>query len=196
MMGFEHIGPRFAEWAVERLAHGDIDAAVALCRAGIRTYPRYATGYLILGRCYESQGKPAEALIAYRDAARLQPGIESLQAALQRVTPAGTAPPSTGSAQGESAVEYMLRQLQQVKQRMPPVTGELPGRRDEAARDRDMPIVSATIAEILVQQGEYKEAVATYRRLIRQRPDEAGRHSERLAELERLLQGIDKLGQS
>ena len=47
-----------------------------------------------------------------------------------------------------------------------------------------------------MQQGEYKEAVAAYRLLIEQRPDEAGRYRERLTAVEKLLQGVDKLGEA
>lgn len=196
MAPLENIGPRFAEWAAERLSHGDIQGAVALCRAGIHAFPRYATGYLILGRCLESVEKPGDALEAYREADRLQPGIVSLQDALARAARNSEKMEMAAVHSGETGVEYMLRQLQQVKQRIPPVTGEVAPREDVHAADTDIPIVSATIAEILVQQGEYEEAVAAYRKLIQQRPAEAGRHSERLAELERLLQRIDKLGEA
>jgi tetratricopeptide (TPR) repeat protein len=56
-------------------------------------------------------------------------------------------------------------------------------------------IVTVTLAEIYAKQGEYREALEAYRKLLQQCPDEAGRHAVRIAELERLLQGADKLRQ-
>jgi len=59
-----------------------------------------------------------------------------------------------------------------------------------------VPIVSPTLAEIYASQGRYREAIEAYNRLAQQRPADAGRYRERLAELEKLLQGIDKLGEA
>jgi lipopolysaccharide biosynthesis regulator YciM len=55
-------------------------------------------------------------------------------------------------------------------------------------------IVTATLAEIYARQGEYGQAVEAYRMLIRRSPASAGLFAERLAELERLLQGAHEPG--
>jgi predicted Zn-dependent protease len=45
-------------------------------------------------------------------------------------------------------------------------------------------IVTATLAEIYANQGEYQAAIAAYMRLREQHPEEAGRYDRRIAQLE------------
>ena len=211
MPGGEHTAPRFAERAVELLENGHTTAALSLCLGGTTAFPDYATGHWVLGRCYEMMGRPQEAALRYRQVDRMLPGLEAVAEAVRRVgSPAATPAPT---AEGESGIEFMLRQLQSAKQRgiqiSPSTQPEKPqstdigaawsddrGETDAEGKTKDAPIVTATLAEIYVQQGEYKEAVAAYRLLIEQRPDEAGRYRERLTAVERLLQGVDKLGEA
>lgn len=213
MPGGEHTAPRFAERAVELLEKGHTTAALSLCLGGTTAFPDYATGYWVLGRCYEMMGRPEEAASRYRQVDRMLPGLEAVAEAMRRVgSPAATATPAPG-AEGESGIEFMLRQLQSAKQRglqISPSTqperkresdagatwSDGHGETDAEGKTKDAPIVTATLAEIYVQQGEYKEAVAAYRLLIEQRPDEAGRYRERLTAVERLLQGVDKPGEA
>jgi len=107
----------------------------------------------------------------------------------------------------------MLHQLQSAKQQgsltpVPPPEGdngstEVDAKPSDARtgpmsaiRAEHFPILTATLAEIYTQQGEYKEAAEAYRLLIQQRPDEAGRYRERLAAVEKLLEGVDKPGEA
>ncbi|HEX9005961.1 MAG TPA: tetratricopeptide repeat protein, partial [Bacteroidota bacterium] len=45
-------------------------------------------------------------------------------------------------------------------------------------------LVSATLAEIYVQQGQYAEAIRAYRALIERQPDERERYEKRIGEIE------------
>jgi tetratricopeptide (TPR) repeat protein len=201
MPGGEHTAPRFAERAVELLENGHTTAALSLCLGGTTAFPDYATGHWVLGRCYEMMGRPQEAASRYRQVDRMLPGLEAVAEAVRRVgSPAATPAPT---AEGESGIEFMLRQLQSAKQRginrstdIDAAWSDDRGETDAEGKTKDAPIVTATLAEIYVQQGEYKEAVAAYRLLIEQRPDEAGRYRERLTAVERLLQGVDKPGEA
>ena len=47
-------------------------------------------------------------------------------------------------------------------------------------------IVTATLAEIYATQGEYKEAIEAYKKLVSQRPIEAERYVKRITQLEEL----------
>jgi predicted Zn-dependent protease len=88
------------------------------------------------------------------------------------------------SNEKESTVEFLLRQLQESRkipplaEKTPPATG------DGTAVSRS--IVTATLAEIYVNQGEYKEAIEAYKTLMDQRPGESKRFEKRIAELEEL----------
>lgn len=198
MEGEEEHSPRFAERAVEYLARGETAEAKRLCQTGVKRFPWYATGHLVLGRCCETAGQYRAAAGCYRQVLQILPGLVVAEEALARV--------SGRPDEGESGVDFLLRQLGQVK-RPPPGTEDTgPGKggaeQAERAGDRGTgrpegqggKIVTATLAEIYALQGKYSEAVEAYRMLIRQRPGDAGRFAERLAELERLLQGAHKLG--
>jgi len=212
MAAGEHSTPRFAERAAELLEKGRVAAALSLCLGGTVKFPHYATGHWVLGRCYEMLGKPREAMVQYQHVDRLRPGLEAVAKALQRV--GGTAAPSgpAESVQGESGIEFMLRQLQTAKQRGNLTAAVHEEEGDGSAADtkpsatlaeepsthaeEHFPILTATLAEIYTQQGEYREAAEAYRQLIRQRPDQAGRYRERLAAVEKLLEGVDKPGEA
>jgi pentatricopeptide repeat protein len=64
-----------------------------------------------------------------------------------------------------------------------------------AAPKSERSIVTVTLAEIYAKQGDYREAIEAYKKLIEQRPEDTGRHAVRMNELEKLLQGADKLRQ-
>jgi tetratricopeptide (TPR) repeat protein len=164
MEGEGERSPRFAERAAESLARGETAEAKRLCQTGVERFPWYATGHLVLGRCYETAGHYRAASGCYRQVLQILPGLVVAEEALARV--------SGRPDEGESGVDFLLRQLGQVRK-----------------------IVTATLAEIYARQGEYREAVEAYRTLIRQRPEDAWRFADRLAELERLLQGAHKLSQ-
>jgi tetratricopeptide (TPR) repeat protein len=79
--------PEFAHHAADLMAEGRIEEAAEVCRTGIRMFPWYATGFLLLGSCYEIQGKPAEASEEYRNALQIHPDnyvLHRLLAALER----------------------------------------------------------------------------------------------------------------
>ncbi|MCC6398086.1 MAG: tetratricopeptide repeat protein [Bacteroidetes bacterium] len=205
----EKIVPRFGVRAAELLARGDVAAALSFCLGGTKKFPEYATGFLLLGRCYEKLGRPLEAATQYQRVDQLVPGLACVAEALRRLS-GGDASPEPGAAgPGETSIDFMLRQLQMAKPRkgiaapaamlnedaahsFPPETPP-----DRPGREGSTPhFTTVTLAEIYAQQGEYRAAVEAYRTLIQQRPDDAGRYRERLEALERLLQGVDKLGEA
>jgi tetratricopeptide (TPR) repeat protein len=188
MPAAEDISPRFVVQVMAFLGAGKTDSAIEACRAGIARYPRYATGYWVLGKCYEVQGKAAAANEQYRKVAALLPGVVTVRVAVER-----TYVPSAGPS--ASDVESMLRTLQDARRLQAAHVQEAQSAADISTPRGESAIVSATLAEIYARQGEYGAALEAYKRLIQQRPDDAGRHAERIAELEQLLQRTDKFGQ-
>jgi tetratricopeptide (TPR) repeat protein len=195
MAGGTAIEPRFAERAAGLLDRGDVPAALSVLLAGVKAYPAYATAHLLLRQCYERLGKPQDAAQQASMARRLLPGLPG-NPGTEGVTDAA-----------ENGIEFMLRQLPHVHLRPEQETAGPHGSPDERpdagklygeddVPEVAVPIVSPTLAEIYARQGKYREAIEAYRRLAQQRPAEAGRYRERLEELEKLLQGVDKLGEA
>lgn len=177
-----------------------------LCLEGTKTFPLYATGYLVLGKCYEAYGKNREALEQYQQAQQRLPDNTTLQDLVRRVEQqqeqefrtfleeqekrfqqqtaepeAPAAPgPSGGRETDESTVEYLSKRLQNVKRIQPASEPE----QTFAPEEKNLSFVTPTMAEILASQGKYEAAITAYRELLARHPDE--RHTRRLAELERL----------
>jgi len=203
----EKIVPRFAVRVTELLARGEIAAALSLCLGGTKKYPEYATGYLLLGRCYEKLGRPLEAVTQFQRVDWLVPRLECVAEALRRLSGGDATPGPAATAQGETSIDFMLRQLQMAKPRRGIATPAATPEEDrtpapetppeQSKREGSAPhFMTVTLAEIYAQQGEYRAAVEAYRTLIQQRPDDAGRFRERLEALEKLLQGVDKPGEA
>jgi tetratricopeptide (TPR) repeat protein len=202
--------PEFAHRAAELMAQGQFEEAAEVCRVGIRIFPWYATGFLLLGSCYQAQGKVAEAAVEYHNALQIHPdnyALHRLVASLDRplhdvpvqrplpppvepVPPVEEVPAQVHAhvveQSDENGVEFLIRRLQEAKTAPPPAvpsSSEREGSRGTPAGSR---IVTVTLAEIYAHQGEYAEAARAYRRLIEQRPDEADRFERRAIELEEL----------
>ena len=188
------ISPRFVVHATAFLTAGNIERAIEACRAGIALYPWYATGYWVLGKCYEAQGSLVAAGEQYREVAKRLPGIAAVDSAVER-TGAGRKGPAVTGENSETEVDQLLRKLREAKRQIPSPSGEETPQVDISASQGENTIVSVTLAEIYAKQGKYREALEAYKKLIQQRPDEAGRHAVRIAELELLLQGLNKLRQ-
>lgn len=203
--------PWFARVAAEVLEHGDAAKALALCARGRRQFLRYPAGQFVLARCYQALGRRAEAILEYEqvlaifpanaavryrlDAVRVEEDLE-FEAFAARRRPQllrerdSIAPDRYGASPGvpgrESGVDFLLKQLQEVKK-----SARAGGVAEENVASREAgegtgKIVTATLAEIYASQKEYKEAIRAYRRLIEQRPSDAERFAQRVRELEDL----------
>jgi tetratricopeptide (TPR) repeat protein len=202
--------PLFARLASHYLAEGRLDRAVELCRQGLKHFPDYAAGRLVLGRALEGQGRSVEALLEYRKALRAVPdnptvvtlvraaeqkeqesfrvfaeeSARRLQEKRQAVSfeefVAEEPPPAEGTA------EFVLRRMQLAHTPVapkPPEPVAPPAGPPQSAGPR---IVTATLAEIYASQGEYREAVDAYKKLREQNPSEGSRYDRRIAELTEL----------
>jgi tetratricopeptide (TPR) repeat protein len=207
--------PWFARIASDLLDSGDIKEALRMCMEGARLFPRYTTGRLVLGKCYEALGSNVEAMLEYKRVLEVFPDnalvLELLKRAEQRELQGFDAFAAEWQArlQGrkdrltfedyvgaqnpgtDQSMEQIIEQLEGAPRRIPvPDAPPAP----ETPREAPAPparFVTATLAEIYASQGEYDEAIEAYRTLAAQRPGSAERYQKRLAELEELkrLQG-------
>ena len=202
--------PWFARVAADLLDSGDIKEALRISVEGTRVFPRYTTGRLVLGRCYEALGSHVEAMLEYRRVLEVFPDNplvrELLKRAEQREEQGFDAfasewqarwqgkkdrltfeeyvgPPRAGTDQ---SMEQIIEQLESAPRRIP--VQDAPPQPEEPREAPASParFVTATLAEIYASQGEYDEAIEAYRTLAAQRPGSAGRYQKRLEELEEL----------
>ena len=199
--------PWFARLASVYLEQGETATALRVCREGMKRYPRYVTGSLILAKCYEALGRRIEAALEYRRVLEVLPDNQMVKDIVRQLerqeqvafeTFAQRRQEELGSVGGsvafeqynlsqaapqESSVDFLIKQLQEVRRSTPQGQGEQADEpqleEGEAAK-----IVTETLAEIYASQNEFHEAIKAYRKLLELRPEDAVRYEKRLAELE------------
>ncbi len=93
----------FARLAAGYLERGDAKRAMAICLEGVKRFPSYMTGRLVLGRCYMAEARYDEAAGEFRQACRLE---RRSPAALRFLADALTQ--THQSAAAESVYAYLL----------------------------------------------------------------------------------------
>jgi tetratricopeptide (TPR) repeat protein len=201
--------PSFARLASHYLKEGEVQKAVDICLEGLKHYQTYGTAHLVLGKCYQSLGRNIEAMLEYRWALKSMPDNPTVQQLLRHVEQREQESFRTFSEERaqklkdrkgtlsfekyveeekkESTTDFLLRRLQDVKKPVPQMKSE-PDSAEELQTSNVTPskIVTATLAEIYATQGEYKEAIEAYQKLVNQRPIESERYAKRIAQLEEL----------
>jgi len=89
--------------------------------------------------------------------------------------------------ENNGTVEHLTKQLQGAGRIVPSGVEGTAEEERGGTREAGSRIVTATLAEIYASQGEFREAIDAYRRLQRQRPEEAARYGRRLEQLQELL---------
>ena len=212
--------PSFARLASYYLREGQHQKAVDICLEGLKHHPQYATAHLVLGKCYEAMGRVVEAMLEYRKALKAMPDSPEVQTLLKNVEQREQESfrafseerarklkerreavtfenyAAEGTTQKESTAEFLLRRLQDVKKTAPRTDPDSLAGEEPQPQITPSKIVTATLAEIYATQGEYKEAIEAYRKLVSQRPVETERYEKRIAQLEELskLQQADHQG--
>jgi len=76
--------PWFARIAADLLESGNMKEALRVCVEGTRVFPRYTTGRLLLGRCYEALGSHVEAMLEYAHVLEVFPDNALMRELLRR----------------------------------------------------------------------------------------------------------------
>jgi len=207
--------PLFALLANEYLIAGRAEDATHLCTAGLNFYPSYTTAYWILAKCHATTGDFQSALSALQDIKSLGCDSPLIENFYQQCLMHLVSMPQPDMA--DKRIEFAARAAafeEPANADEPPMSETLPSEAplpettvaaiesagrpglsaEELAQIRPVTIedekriVSRTLAEIYATQGEYGEAILTYRLLQRERPDLASEFMERIRELNVLLQ--------
>ena len=202
--------PWFARVASGYLVKGEAAAVLKICLEGSSQFPRYSTGNLILGKCYQALGRHIEALLEFRKVLKVFPDNRTVRALVEgeeereREGFRTFVEAHAGELKGKdsltfetfvaddppadaNSVELLVRQLQGAKRIVPVDVGPAGEAGAQQTGGSSSRIVTPTLAEIYASQREFKAAIEAYKALQEQRPEEAGRYRKRIAELEDLL---------
>lgn len=191
------VDPEFARRAADLLAAGDVEGALTLARDGVERYPRYLSGFRVLAQCLQAKGATNEAILALEEAQKFLPdvpGTRDVIAALKAISAGAVSltnknRPLIDPGPREDDFEALARRIGAAE----PIRSEPPAAapRSEEAEDSmaldSGRVVSATFAEILVQQGQLAEAIRMFRILSEREEDGIQKFGARLEELEEKL---------
>lgn len=93
--------PLFARLADLYLSKNQSSEALKLCETGVQTYSSYATGYVVLGKCYLALNENSKAKLAFTQAMHLSPFNQVARKLLSEIVSAADESPE--SAVGESS---------------------------------------------------------------------------------------------
>jgi tetratricopeptide (TPR) repeat protein len=103
------VSPGFARDVYRSLNEQQVDAALKLAADGVRAYPAYLGGYVLLADCYHALGHPEAAAVILDEAERRFPNRQAVHSRRHRPLPATSAPPvehaSTPEAEHTTAPE-------------------------------------------------------------------------------------------
>ncbi len=203
--------PLFARLASEYLAEGKVQEAIAMSAGGLKWFPHYPTGNLVLGKCYAALGRHTEAVVQFRKVLEALPDSGTVTgllnaslreekntfemfAAERSLALAGKKDALTideflarGMRPKETPAGGTVTELKPVRTPNARAEGEHDEEREETAAGLGGTIVTATLAEIYASQSQYREALEAYRKVAAQKPSEAARFEQRIAELEKLV---------
>lgn len=207
---FNKKSPLFVRKANAEIFANNTEAAVDILTEGLQNYPNYPSALIVLGKAYTILGKYDEALSAYQKGCNLINSEESLkyfteevadhkkQASPfeQRTRHTFTVEENTHhvesktdfdfgfseSPAGEDDLKELAEKISSAKFQ-PPKEIE-PKREEEPQTHEEVAIASETLAKIYEAQGEFKEAIDMYHRLIKKTPPKKNYFLERIAELQ------------
>lgn len=84
--------PLFARLADIYLTKNQASEALKLCEAGVQVYSSYATGYVVLGKCYLALNENSKARLAFSQALHLAPFNQVARKMLEEIPFAGEEP--------------------------------------------------------------------------------------------------------
>jgi tetratricopeptide (TPR) repeat protein len=205
--------PLFVREANTEIFANNVEKAVEILQQGLQLFPDYPTAHIVLAKALTMLGKYDEALSSYKKGCGLINSnasynffVEEVASSKKQRSAFGKIPrqsltfeqdfqdekdfpPGDGSRffKNENAFEDRLSEIAEkisaVKIQPPPDSGE-----KEEESDLDFPsevkIASETLAKIYIAQGEFKEAIEMYRRLIRKNPIKEDYFLGRISELQ------------
>ncbi|KPL16936.1 MAG: hypothetical protein AMJ92_12310 [candidate division Zixibacteria bacterium SM23_81] len=233
----------FARLADELRRSDHVEEAIELCRKGLQFHPDYASGHVVLGRCYLDRGDLQEAQEAFRGALTLDSGnilvlknlgditfrqgdlqtaaehyrrileldagnVEVREVLEELQTPQDEHPPVDPPKELSTVTEVPIfeEQLSEPQDAISRAEEEQPSSDPEAEESKLSPeetellldegdeesgkgpprgMATATLAEVYFQQGLLDQAIETYQKVLRHKPDDLA-VKERLAELKAL----------
>ncbi|HZW39530.1 MAG TPA: tetratricopeptide repeat protein [Ignavibacteriaceae bacterium] len=169
--------PLFVRKANIELEKNNIEEAIEILTNGLNRYPNYAAAHILLGKAYTKSGNYSAALKSYKKGSELlnlPKTYEYYLAELNLLQSKSTLLPKSDT------IEKDIFEIDKSAFKAEAPTME------ESTVSENM-IVSDTLAQIYSAQGEYKEAIKIYQKLIEKNPDKKDLYTSKIEILKKKL---------
>jgi tetratricopeptide (TPR) repeat protein len=202
---YNESSPLFARVAAYEIKDGNIFDAINILETGISIHPSYPTAYLVLALANAYAGKEEDAKNSAATGSELLGSPETLdyyknkisEIIFERNTLSETTRPAfivdDETEKPEDDFENMEDKLDLLAERLSKAK-IIPKEIGEPTEEITIPevkvkkIVTDTMAEIFISQKNFKEALAIYTELLRQRPEKAGIYLQKISDLNSLME--------
>lgn len=186
--------PLFVSLAEEFLRARRVDEALKLCTERLKYFPDYATAHFVAAQCFAERNDFQLALQHIEHAIGTLPDnalLVDLRNDWQEKSRILHEQVSEGknALRNELPLDELASKLKSVE-RIPSKSDTVPPHHEVSAEEPvldDTPIVSVTLAEIYAMQGAYEAAIAMYRKLQQQKPDQTNQFEAKIRELKEKL---------
>ncbi|KUG24691.1 hypothetical protein ASZ90_005492 [hydrocarbon metagenome] len=188
---FNNNSPLFARVAEAELNDGNIDQAIKILERGFNNYPEYITAKLVY---VEALAKKAQYKKIIDIIEELRPKLDDdtlINYYLEKIEEerAKTEIEEDFLLSEKKSLEDNLENLAEVisKAKIPPVDENKSSQNYEDFSSMGKQFISETLANIYFSQGNYKEALEIYQKLIETNPNKAEHLKEKIEETKKLM---------
>lgn len=193
--------PLFARVAAAIVRNGNISEAETILENGIKQFADYPTGYLILSLCYAYAGKKQEAINAASKGAEIIDSPATLNFYLNKINDIEL----ERSNLIDSVRNVFITQKEEqspkisIEENLDELAKTLanakinykPDERDNNIEDvkefTGTKIASETLANIYISQKNFKEAISTYKELIKKNPEKKEEYELKITEISQII---------
>jgi tetratricopeptide (TPR) repeat protein len=210
---YDKKSPLFVRMAHIELEKNNIERAVDILNNGLKIYPYFPSAHLLLGKAFTQLGSYGHAIRSFKAGSELikskktfdyyfneiesrkkersyfevtrrtsflAPGLDYDE--LEQSEPEAPAPPP--QQQGiDDRLEQIAEDIKKVK--IIPSSHSKDEIKDFEEIDHRSLIISETLAKIYLTQGEFKEAIETYKRLIKKTPEKEEYYLSKIEEIKK-----------
>lgn len=184
------------------LTRGRIDEAMKLCFDSIERFPRYATTYIVLGRCYAALQYYEPAIICAEKSLSINQDTllpQKLLSNWRQLLLNNSEQKSLDTFEKpyiNDSAKFLIDLFNKSETNSTPVYPDKIGVYHEPTSQQIVSsssiteinppiIISSTLAEIYINQGEYAEAINIYKALIKLKPNQKRLFEEKIKILEK-----------
>ena len=184
--------PLFVRVANEEIEKNNVERAVEILNDGLAIYPNYPVAHILIGKALMLQGKYKESLDSFRRGSDLVnshkvydhylnevENIKKQRALFETARKPGFITDGNDQKDKKASLEEEISSFDAMTEQKPHTI---------ASGSTSDSLVSETLANIYITQGEYKEALSIFERLLNKNPQKRDYYLQKIEEIKAELE--------